>query len=184
MPWPAAFHFAVLQACLSATIRRTPPPYYGYKLHMATDAKHGFIIGGHVTPANTADTKELMEVVTESKIPSGSMVFADKGYASNNNRCDLEEKQLTDGIMYKAARGRQLTEPEKMVNRVISGLRGIVERGFGTLKKDYRFQRTRYLGCAKVKLEFLLNAMAFNLKKAAIMVRQCANRGNLASWWA
>ena len=66
---------------------------------MATDAKHGFIIGGHVTPANTADTKELMEVVTESKIPSGSMVFADKGYASNNNRCDLEEKQLTDGIM-------------------------------------------------------------------------------------
>ena len=58
-----------------------------------------------------------------------------------------------------------------MVNRVISGLRGIVERGFGNLKKDYRFQRTRYLGCAKVKLEFLLNAMAFNLKKAAIMVR-------------
>ena len=25
-------------------------------------------------------------------------------------------------------------------------------------------------GCAKVKLEFLLNAMAFNLKKAALMV--------------
>lgn len=145
-------------------------PYYGYKLHMACDAEHGFIIGGHVTPANTADTKEMMAVVTESKITKGSMVFADKGYASNRNRCALEDKKLSDGIMYKAVRGRKLSEPERIVNRVISGLRGKVERGFGTLKKDYRFQRTRYLGCAKVRMEFLLNAMAFNIKKAARMV--------------
>ena len=40
----------------------------------------------------------------------------------------------------------------------------------GTLKKDYGFQRTRYLGIAKVKMEFLLNAMTFNLKKAALML--------------
>ncbi len=37
-------------------------------------------------------------------------------------------------------------------------------------KRDYVFPRARYLGCAKVKLEFLLNAVAFNLKKAALMV--------------
>lgn len=137
---------------------------------MATDAEHGFIIGGHVTPANRSDTKELMEVVEESRVPKGSMVFADKGYASADNRRDLESKQITDGIMYKAARGRELTEGEKLMNRIISGVRGKVERAFGTLKKDYGFQRTRYLGCAKVKLEFLLGAMAFNLKKAALMM--------------
>jgi len=144
--------------------------YYGYKLHMSTDAEHGFILGGHVTPANRADTKELMEVVEESKTPIGSIVMADKGYASHANRCDLEEKRITDGIMYKAARGRELTEPEQLMNRVISGLRGKVERAFGTLKRDYGFQLTRYVGIAKVKMEFLLNAMAFNLKKAAYMV--------------
>jgi IS5 family transposase len=145
-------------------------PYYGYKLHMATDAEHGFIIGGHVTPANRADTKELMAVVTESGLSKGSMVLADKGYASADNRINLEEAGITDGIMYKAARGRKLSQAEKLMNRVISGLRGKVERAFGTLKRDYGFQRTRYLGCAKVKLEFLLNAMAFNLKKAALML--------------
>lgn len=144
-------------------------PYYGYKLHMSTDAEHGFILGGHVTAANRADTKELMEVVKESKTPQGSMVMADKGYASNDNRCDLGDMGITDGIMYKAARGRKLTTAEKLMNRVISGIRGKVERAFGTLKKDYLFQRTRYLGLAKVKMEFLLNAMAFNLKKAALM---------------
>ena len=137
---------------------------------MATDAEHGFIIGGHLTPANRADTKDLMEVVAESGAKQGAMVFADKGYASASNRCDLEDSEITDGIMYKAARGRPLTEPEKLINRVISGLMGKVERAFGTLKKDYGFHRARYLGCAKVKLEFLLNAMAFNLKKAALMV--------------
>jgi len=145
-------------------------PYYGYKLHMATDAEHGFIIGGHVTPANRSDTKELMAVVEESGILKGSMVLADKGYASAENRASLERAGITDGIMYKAARGRELSSAEKLMNRVISGLRGKVERAFGTLKRDYGFQRARYLGCAKVKLEFLLNAMAFNLKKAALMV--------------
>ena len=34
----------------------------------------------------------------------------------------------------------------------------------------YGFFRARYLGLAKVELEFLLNAMAFNLKKAVLRV--------------
>lgn len=145
-------------------------PYYGYKIHIATDAEHGFIVGGHATPANRADTKELMEVVRESGAAEGSMVLADKGYASADNRCSLEENGLTDGIMYKAARGKELSEAQKLMNRVISRLRGKVERAFGTLKRDYGFQRARYLGTLKVKLEFMLNAMAFNLKKAALMM--------------
>jgi IS5 family transposase len=145
-------------------------PYYGYKIHIATDAEHGFIIGGYITPANRADTKELMKVVEESGIGKGAMVFTDKGYASTSNRVILEKADITDGIMYRAARGRKLSEGERLMNRVISGLRGTVEGTFGSLKRDYGFHRTRYLGCAKVKLEFLLNAMAFNLKKAALMM--------------
>ena len=99
------------------------------------------------------------------------MVFADKEYASAQNRIELKKGNLTDGIMCKAVKGKELTESEKLMNRVISGLRGKVEKGFGTLKRDYGFSRTRCIGCAKVKLEFLLTTMAFNLKKAALMVR-------------
>ena len=47
------------------------------------------------------------------------MVFADKGYASADNRCGLEEKGLTDGIMYKAAKGKELTPAQKLMNRAI-----------------------------------------------------------------
>jgi IS5 family transposase len=70
--------------------------------------------------------------------------------------------------MYKAARNRELTPSEKFANRQISSVRTKVERAFGTLKRGYGFSRARYLGQAKVELEFLLNAMAFNLKKAVL----------------
>lgn len=113
----------------------------------------------------------LDEVDQESNTPRGSMFFADKGYASAQNRIELEKGNLTNGIIYKAVKGKELTGSEKLMNRVSSGLRGKIEKGFGTLKRNYGFSRTRYIGCAKVKLEFLLTAMAFNLKKAALMVR-------------
>ena len=70
-------------------------------------------------------------------------------------------------LSYKAARNRPLSEAQRLVNKAISRVRGKVERAFGTLKKDHRMARARYLGTAKVGLQLLLDAMAFNLKKAA-----------------
>ena len=67
-----------------------------------------------------------------------------------------------------AARNRELTLAEKAANRQVSSVRAKVERAFGTLKRGYGFFRARYLGLARVELEFLLNAMAFNLKKAVL----------------
>ena len=68
--------------------------------------------------------------------------------------------------MDKATRGHKLSDRQKHRNRLISSVRGIVERGFGTLKRCYGLQRTKYLGVLKVEAEFLLAALAFNLKKA------------------
>ena len=144
-------------------------PYYGYKVHMAVDAEHGFILGGHATPANRADCKEMMAVVKKCGLEKGAPVFADKGYSGVEYRGQLEKAGYFDGIMYKAARNHPLSEPQRMVNRAISRFRGKVERAFGTLKKDHRMARARYLGTAKVGLQLLLDAMAFNLKKAARM---------------
>ena len=139
---------------------------YGYKAHIAVDAEHGFILSGHATPANRADCKELMAVVRGCGLDEGAPVFADKGYSGQQYRQELEEAGYFDGIMYKAARSRPLSEPQRLVNRAISRFRGRVERAFGTLKRNHRMARARYLGAAKVGLQLLLDAMAFNLKKA------------------
>ena len=62
-------------------IKKGKNAYYGYKNHISVDAKDGFILGGHITPASTADTTELKRIVNELILPEGSIVFADKGYA-------------------------------------------------------------------------------------------------------
>ena len=73
--------------------------------------------------------------------------------------------------MTKAARNKPLSLLQRIVNRLISSVRYKVERSIGTLKRGYQFFRMRYLGLKKGNMEFFLNAMAFNLKKAAAMVQ-------------
>jgi IS5 family transposase len=46
-----------------------------------------------------------------------------------------------------------------------------VEKAFRTLKKDHRMARARYLGAAKVGMQLMFDAIAFNFKKAARMAR-------------
>ena len=155
----------------AAWIKKGKKPYYGYKAHVSVDAKDGYVIGGHVTPANTADTTEFEKLINESRISEGSIVLADKGYAGEKNKTILAEKKLKNGIMTKAARNKPLSLVQRILNRLISSVRYKVERSIGTLKRGYHFSRMRYLGLKKGNMEFLLNAMAFNLKKAAAMVQ-------------
>jgi len=95
-----------------------------------------------VTPANVADTTELEKLVDELDLPEGSMIFADKGYASENNRAILTRKKLNNGIMDKAVKNKPLTSIQIIINKLISSIRYKVERSIGTLKRGYRFDRT------------------------------------------
>lgn len=140
--------------------------YYGYKVHAATDTRNGFILSGHVTPANYSDTGEFATVVNGAGLAKGTRIYADKGYTSHKNTAVLQGRYLKDGIMNKAARNRRLTKREQQRNKLISATRSIIERSFGTLKHLYGLARASYMGIAKVEGEFLLCAMAFNLKKA------------------
>ena len=47
---------------------KTNKPYYDFKLNMATDLNHGFIVGGEVTSAKRADTKEILPLVKEASL--------------------------------------------------------------------------------------------------------------------
>ncbi len=155
----------------AAWLRKRRRAYYGYKIHAAVDSRDGFLLSGHVTPANYSDTGEFARLVDSVRLESGAYVYADKGYASGANRDTLLELGLKDGTMDKATRSGPLNAFEKTRNRVISGVRYIVERGFGTFKRGYGFARARYVGLAKVEGEFHLVAMAFNLKKAVRLER-------------
>ncbi|MHC1712859.1 MAG: IS5 family transposase [Solidesulfovibrio sp.] len=121
----------------AAWLRTGSRAYYGYKIHAAMDSQDGFVLGGHATPANRSDTEEFVCVLGEIGVRAGESVYADKGYSSQLNRHVLAVRGLSDGIMHKAARNRELTLAEKVANRQVSSVRLKVERAFGTHKQPW-----------------------------------------------
>jgi IS5 family transposase len=147
-------------------VKKGDRPHYGFKAHAVTEVIEGFFLGGEMTPANVADTKELKPVVEDLELSPDTLVIGDKAYDSRENRDYLKENHLADGILQKARRGRPLCQKAIKRNRRLSFLRYVVEQAFGTFKRRYGFERARYLGLAKTELELYLIGMAFNLKKA------------------
>ncbi len=119
---------------------------------MATDSRDGFILGGHATPANLSDTGEFERLVDSISVDDGAYIYADKGYTSAHNRDVLHERKLKDAIMDRATRSGPLNGYEKIRNKLISGVRYMVERTFGTLKRGYGFDRARYISLKKSRL--------------------------------
>ncbi len=138
--------------------------YLGYKLHARCDGE-GYLESVHVSAANAHETKHLTPLL--DSLQAKTEVFADKGYASKENREQLQERKLKDGIMHKAHKGKPLNEAERQRNREIKKQRWVIEQDFGTLKRRFGFARARYFGMAKVLGQSYLKAMCLNLLKAS-----------------
>ncbi len=140
--------------------------FYSYKLHMGSSPESGFILGGHITPANYSDTRELEGVLNEIPPTVTGRCFADKGYASKDNRKILREYGFKDSIMSRASKGKALSYWERVRNKIIIPFRNRIERIFGTFKRSRQFSRSRYVGQSKVEQEFFLIALSCNLVRA------------------
>ena len=55
------------------------------------------------------------------------------GYKNSSNSTCLLERGLIDGIMLKAQKGVKLTELQRELNNVISKMRCLIERTFGSI---------------------------------------------------
>jgi len=63
----------------AAWLRKGKRAYYGYKIHTATDSRDGFVLGGHTTPANQADTEECVTVLDAVGARSGESILRRQG---------------------------------------------------------------------------------------------------------
>ena len=119
---------------------------------MAVEAGHGFILTGHVTPANCSDTNEMKRLVRSARLPKKSRVYADKGFCSQANRDALRKRQLKNGIMNSYGPGYQPFIPpgattEPRIIRIIDGgynLQFTVEDG-GCITLDGKEYQLEYL---------------------------------------
>ena len=142
--------------------------HFGYKGFVAVDEENGYINKIHVTSANVSEVNEINPLIEDCK---SQRIYADKGYASNQNREILKQNNLKDGLMHKASRGKPLSKWEKIKNKLISKRRYKVEQCFGTIKRKFNFHRASYLQREKVESQFNFKAMCYNLLKAVRMVK-------------
>lgn len=145
-------------------LKKGKKSYFGYKGFAVVDKEDGYINHTHVTSAHISEVKELANILPNTKI-SGRL-YADKGYASTENKELLKRYGIANGIMEKAHRNKPLRHSQRCFNRLISKVRYKVEQGFGTLKRKFRFDRASYFTTAKVHAQMILKAIAFNLLKA------------------
>ena len=146
---------------------------FGYKKHVMANVQ-GIVQKVITTPANRSDTKELIPLLEGGEIPEEAPVFADKGYASQENREYLGSRGLQDGIMQRAYRKRPLTEQQKAFNKAISPIRSAIERTFGCIRRWFHGGRCRYRGLAKTHTQNVLESIAFNLYRTpGIIMSNC-----------
>lgn len=150
---------------------------YGYAVTATTDAD-GLVTAVAVAPANESEMTAFPEKVAD-RVAKGRRIVYDKGADSAANRNACRERGLKDGIMRRKPKGREMPHWEKVRNRLLSKLRFVVERTFGTMKRTYGMSRARLVGLAKVETGAIAKSLAYNLRRAANRIVPACGLGRL-----
>lgn len=130
--------------------------YFGMKVHVGTDTR-GITHTLVVTNAGVHDIKEIDHLVHgEEKV-----IYGDKGYASQKKKQEYENKGVKWCVNLRGCHWRQITETEKQINHQQNRIRARVEHAFGVVKHLWHYQKVRYKGLYKNKVQlFSLFTMA------------------------
>ena len=138
--------------------------YHGYKGHIATDL-NGMIKDYRFDTASTHDSQHIDELAEDEK----HSVFADSAYMNKNLKASLRANGIFCGIIEKRVRGqKELTTAQKWHNRLVAGIRAVVEHPFAWMKNT-GYGRTRYRGMRRNALDFGLHVIAYNWKRSFIL---------------
>ena len=147
-------------------------PHYGLKEHSSVDADNGLVLATEVTPASHNDSPylpycALASCHTEKPI---KVIYADKGYFGEPNRCFLSSNHIKDGIMRKDTTTARLTENERERNKRISRKRCIVAQYFGLTHLYHGASRARFTTLFKNTIDAMTRQLAFNLFRGSKII--------------
>lgn len=139
---------------------------FGYKAHMAVDEGSGLIRAVITTPANVNDTTPADLLIQGDE----KRVWADAAYDTHARRAWLKEAGITPRIARRPNKHHpELPARLQRYNRLIARRRAAVETTFATLKNRMKLTRIRYRGLVKANAQVLLCAIAFNLRRFAVI---------------
>jgi IS5 family transposase len=139
---------------------------HGYKAHIAVDQGSELIRAALMTPANVNETTVADRLIRFDE----QAVYADKAYAKAERRDRLKAAAIKDRIMHKSwGGGPKLSHWQTLHNKLITPIRSRVETVFAIFKKHMRYRRVRYIGLLKNQTQLLLLALAYNMRRAAVL---------------
>ena len=135
--------------------------YHGYKAHIATDT-NGMIKDYRFDTARVHDSQHMDDLIADER----DSVFADSAYMDKKRKASLQEQGIFCGIIQRKVRGqKKLTREQKWHNRLVAGIRAVVEHPFAWMK-NAGYRRVRYRGLSRNGLDFGLHAIAYNFKRS------------------
>jgi IS5 family transposase len=137
-------------------------PVFGYKSHISTDRRHGFIRKWSVTDAAAHDGHELPGLL--DKTNTASTVWADTAYRSKRNEKRIARAGLFSKVHFKKPRGKSLPDTLQRANAARSKVRSHIEHVFARQKGPMGlFIRT--IGIARARTRIGMANLAYNLSR-------------------
>ena len=143
--------------------------HYGYKNHVNVDRQHKLVRRYHVSNAALHDSQAVDHLLTRGD--TGSGVWADAAYRSEEMEVKLRALKLTSHIHRKGKRGNPLTEQGKGSNRTKSTVRVRVEHVFGAQANDMGETPVRTIGLIRAKAKIGMKNLAYNMRRLAQLRR-------------
>ena len=142
-------------------IRKNGAIHHGFKAHIATD-RNGIIKDYRFDTAVVHDSKHIDELTADER----HSVWADSAYMDSKRKKRLQEQGIFCGIIERRGRGqKELTDQQKWHNRLVAGIRAVVEHPFAWMKNS-GYRRVRYRGLERNGIDFALHAIAYNFKRS------------------
>jgi IS5 family transposase len=137
--------------------------HYGYKNHVNVDRTHKLVRRYHVSDAALHDSQAVDHLLMRGN--TGSGVWADAAYRSEETEAKLRAMRLTSQIHRKGKRGKPLTEQAKGSNRTKSTVRVRVEHVFGAQANDMGGTLVRTIGLVRAKAKIGMKNLAYNMRR-------------------
>jgi IS5 family transposase len=137
--------------------------HYGYKNHVNVDRTHKLVRRYHVSDAALHDSQAADHLLMCGN--TGSGVWADAAYRSEEMEAKLKAAKLTSHIHRQGKRGKPLTEQGKGSNRTKSAVRVRVEHIFGAQANDMGGTLVRTIGMVRAKAKIGMKNLAYNMRR-------------------
>lgn len=135
--------------------RKNNQYFFGMKVHIGTDINTNVIHSAEVTGANVADVNKLHDLMREDD----EVIVADAGYTGDKHRKAFREKGIKDLINHKRlpshtkTKRKNLSATQKKNNHKIAKIRARVEHCFRIVKRQFGYQKVRYRGLEKNRVQ-------------------------------